>query len=202
MAIDLTSYQSVGTGLFARIEVEYYKDTPEATPTSTVLRFSDYIQTVTINSEQYLGLGKLVGITTTTSELRNSNGSITITISGIPDTSIAEIVNSRIKGCPVQVYRAMFDSVTGELLDIVGNPVGRFFGIVDNYTIDEDYDIVTRTSSNTLALVCSSTVEILNNKIAGRKTNPTSQKLFYTEDVSMDRVPNLAGALFNFGAPR
>ena len=201
MPIDLSSYTSVGTGLFARIDVEYYKDSPEATPTNQVLRFSDYIQTVTIDGEQYLGLGKLVGITTTTSELRNSSGSITITISGIPDTSIAEIVNSRIKGSPVEVYRVMFNAATGAVLAITGNPVGRFFGVVTNYTIEEEYDIQTRRSSNTLALVCASTVDILNNKISGRRTNPTSQKLFYSTDLSMDRVPNLAGANFNFGAP-
>jgi len=201
MPIDLSSYTSVATGLFARIDVEYYKDTPSATPTNQVLRFSDYIQDVSIGGEQYLGLGKLVGISTTTSELRNSSGSITITISGIPDTSIAEIVNSRIKGCPVEVYRVMFNAETGAALAISGNPVGRFFGIVDNYTIEEEYDIQTRRSSNTLALVCSSVLDILNNKIAGRKTNPTSQKFFYSSDLSMDRVPNLVGANFNFGAP-
>lgn len=202
MPINLSSYSAIETGLFVRIDVAYYKASPSATPTSEILRFSDYKTSVTINSETYLGLGGLVGISGTSSELRSSPGGLTITISGIPNTSIAEIVNSRLKGSPVEVWRVVFDPVTGTQLAISGNPAGRFFGIVSNYTLDEEYDIEGRTSSNTIAIECASTVEFLNNKVTGRKTNPKSMKKFYSSDLSMDRVPNLVGANFNFGAPQ
>lgn len=202
MAIDLSTYDSIGTGLFVRIEVDYYKTSPEATPTSTVLRFSDFNRTVVVNGETYTPLGNLVGITSTTSELKNSSDNLTITISGIPDTSIAEIVNSRIKGCPVQIWRMMFNPNTLLPLSIPGNPVGRFFGMVTNYALDEQYDVVNRSSSNTISLICSSKIDILSNKVAGRKTNPNSEKRFYPSDTSMDRVPNLVGANFNFGVPK
>jgi hypothetical protein len=96
----------------------------------------------------------------------------------------------------------VFDPVTGTQLAIDGNPAGRFFGIVSNYTLDEEYDIEGRSSSNTIAIECASTAEFLNNKVTGRKTNPKSMKSFYSSDVSMDRVPNLVGANFNFGAPQ
>jgi hypothetical protein len=95
----------------------------------------------------------------------------------------------------------LFDAATGTQLSITGNPVGRFFGIVNNYSLQEEYDVASRTSSNTIVIVCSSTVEILSNKVAGRRTNPQDQKAFYASDTSMDRVPNLVGASFNFGAP-
>ena len=90
MPIDLSSYTSVETGLFVRIEVDYYKTAPGDTPTSTVLRFSDYRGTVTIDGESYVGLGRLLGITSTTSELKGSTSSVTITISGIPDSRSEE----------------------------------------------------------------------------------------------------------------
>jgi hypothetical protein len=45
-------------------------------------------------------------------------------------------------------------------------------------------------------------VNVLENKVAGRKTNPKSQKQFYPSDRSMDRVPTLKGATYNFGAPQ
>lgn len=199
MAINLTSYDHIATGLFVRIPVDYYKSNANATPTSTVLRFSDYIHPVTINSESYVGLGKFVGISGSSSELKNSTGDITITLSGIPSGSIDEIVNSRIKGCSVQVWRVIFNSVTLQPLSISGNPVGRFFGIIDNYTLDEEYDIDNMTATNTISLTCSSTVGMLQNKISGRKTNPTSWKAFNSTDISMDRVPSLVGANFNFG---
>jgi hypothetical protein len=202
MPIDLSSYTSVETGLFVRIEVDYYKAAAGDTPTSTVLRFSDYRGTVTINSESYVGLGKLLNITSTTSELKGSTSSVTVSISGIPDSSIAEIINSRMKGCPIKIYRVVFDPVTGTQLAITGNPAGRFFGIVSNYSLEEDYNIDERTSTNTISLICSSNMGFLENKISGRKTNPESMKRFYPTDVSMDRVPNLVGANFNFGAPK
>jgi hypothetical protein len=200
MAINLSSYTAIETGLFVRIDVAYYKASAGATATSEILRFSDYKASVTINGETYLGLGGLVGISGTTSELRSSTSGLTITISGIPNTSIAEIVNSRLKGSPIEVYRVVFNPTTGAQLAIDGNPAGRFFGIVTNYTLDESFDIDARSSSNTIAIECASTSEFLNNKVTGRKTNPKSMKKFYSSDLSMDRVPNLVGANFNFGA--
>lgn len=202
MPIDLSSYTAIETGLFVRIEVDYYKATAGSSPTATVLRFSDYRGTVTIDGESYVGLGKLLNITPTTSELRGSTGSITIGISGIPNTSIAEIVNSRIKGSPVKIYRMVFDPTTGTALAITGNPAGRFFGIVSNYSLEEDYSIDDRRSTNTISLICTSNMEFLDNKVTGRKMNPKGMKAFYSSDLSFDRVPSLVGANFNFGAPQ
>lgn len=202
MPINLSSYTAIETGLFVRIEVDYYKTSAGATPTSTVLRFSDYRGTVTIDGESYVGLGRLLNITPTVSELRGTTGSVTVTISGIPNTSIAEIVNSRMKGCPIKIYRVVFDPVTGTQLAITGNPAGRFFGIVSNYTLEEDYSVDERRSTNTIAMICTSNMEFLDNKVTGRKTNPSSMKQFYPSDESFDRVPSLVGANFNFGAPQ
>jgi len=200
MPINLSTYDSIETGLFVRIEVDYYKTSPSATPASTVLRFSDYKGTVTINGESYVGLGSLLSITGSSSELKPTSGSVTVTVSGIPNTSIAEIINSRMKGCPVEIYRVVFNPVTGTQLAISGNPAGRFFGIVSNYTLEEDYDLDNRVATNTISMICTSNIDFLQNKIAGRKTNPESMKKFYPTDVSFDRVPSLVGANFNFGA--
>jgi len=198
---DLTSYSAIQSNLFVRIEVEYYKP-DEATPaTSTVLRFSDKLTPTTINSEVYVGIGNLMSISSTASELRVSGGELTITLSGIPNSAIYEIVNSRIKGCPISIYRGLFNPTTGVLLAIAGNPVGRYRGYINNYSLNEDFDSETRTSSNTLVLTCTSAVDILTNKVAGRKTNPTSQKSFFPTDLCFDRVTTIQNTTFNFGAP-
>lgn len=201
MPIDLSTYQSVETGLFIRIQVDEYRTSSTGGYTSEVLRFSDYIRPITIDGESYTGLGRLLGITTTTSELTPSRGNITVSISGIPNTSLAEILYSKIKGSPVEVWRVFFDPVTGAQLAITGNPAGRFFGIVDNYTLDEEYDYDSRTATNRITMTCNSVVEVLDNKVTGRRTNPVDQKAFYPSDVSMDRVPNLKESYYNFGAP-
>lgn len=202
MAIDLSSYTAIEAGLFVKIQVDYYKSSPSATPSSETLLFSDYRGTVTVDGDEYVGLGKLLNISATSSELRSSTGSVTITISGIPNTSIAEIVNSRLKGSPVSIWRMVFDPVTQTPLAITGNPAGRFFGIVSNYSLEEDHNIDTRTSTNTISMICTSNMEFLENKITGRKMNPKSMKALYPDDVSFDRVPSLVGANFNFGAPQ
>lgn len=198
--IDLTSYTKIQSNLFVRIQIDEYTTTSGGSYTSEVLNISDLSYPFDVEGETYTGLGKLLNITSTNSELRVSGGEVTITLSGIPNSSIAEIVNSKIKGSGVKIYRVLFDGTTGEYLSITGNPVGRFNGYINNYSLQEDYDIDSRTSTNTLVLTCSSIVEILNNKIAGRKTNPSSMKKFFPSDLSMDRVPSIENTTFNFGA--
>ena len=108
-------------------------------------------------------------------------------------------MNANIKGSPIKVLRVFFNATTGSVLSIAGNPSGRFFGLVNNYSLDEEYDVSTRTGINTITLSCSSLTEILENKIAGRKTNPSSFKSYYSTDLSMDRVPSLVNSNFDFG---
>jgi hypothetical protein len=165
--------------------------------------FSDRLVSTVINGDTYVGLGKLLSVSGSSSELRSTSGEITIGISGVPDSAISDIVNSSIKGNPVKITRGLFNATNGNFLSAVtGNPVNRFVGYVNNITLEEEFDIDTRTSSNTVLLTCASNVDILNNKISGRKTNPASQKKFYSTDISMDRVPSLESSYFDFGVKK
>jgi hypothetical protein len=190
--LSLTGYGSIESNLFIKITL----------PSSTLL-FSDRLVSTTISGDTYVGLGKLLSISGSTSELRSTSGEITIGISGVPDSMISDIVNANIKGNPVRVVRGLFNASNGTFLSAVtGNPVNRFVGYVNNISLEEEYDIDTRDSSNTLLMSCASNVDILNNKIAGRKTNPASQKKFYSTDISMDRVPSLESSYFDFGVKK
>ena len=197
--IDLTGQQSVRTALFVRIDVAEYRTTSGGAYSNEILTFSDHNANFTIDSQLYIPLGNLLNITSSNSELRASSNTITITLSGIPNSSIAEIIYSKIKGSPVKIYRAYFNANTGTQ---IGTTQGRYIGSVNNYSLDEEYDVVARTASNNLQIECLSNVDILSNKVAGRKTNPQSMKQFYSTDISFDRVPNLKDAAFNFGAPQ
>jgi hypothetical protein len=200
--MNLDSYSSIQSNLFVRIEIDYYKATSASTPTSTVLRFSDLKSPYMLEGENYTGVGSLMNITSAASELRTSSGELSITLSGIPNSSIYEIVNSRIKGSPVLIYRAVFDPVTGAELAIAGNPATKYRGFVNNYSLQEEFDIDTRTASNSIVLICNSSVDVLEKKVSGRRTNPVSQQRFYPTDSSMDRVPTLENATFDFGVPK
>jgi hypothetical protein len=190
--LSLTGYGSIESNLFIKI-----------TLASSTLLFSDRLISTTISGDTYVGLGKLLSISGSTSELRSTSGEITIGISGVPDSMISDIVSANIKGNPIRVTRGLFDAATGTFLSAVsGNPVNRFVGYVNNISLEEEYDVDTRDSSNTLLMTCASNVDILNNKIAGRKTNPASQKKFYSTDIAMDRVPSLESSYFDFGVKK
>ena len=188
MSLDLSNYSAIQTALFVRIDVPEYE----------VLTFSNYNRPLTIGDTTYTGLGSLMGITDTSSELRVSGGELTITLSGIANTNISDILTYRFKGSSVQVIRGIFDPATGQLLSIAGNPTGKFQGIVNNYSLNEEWSGADAT--NTISLMCTSTIGVLSNKLSGRRTNPIDQKALYPTDVSMDRVPNLANSNYNFGA--
>jgi len=188
--MDLSSYSNIQTALFVKIDVPDY----------AVLTFSDYNRALTIEGTAYVGLGQLLSISDTSSSIRTAPGDLNISISGIPNSSIAEILNNKIKGSSVVVWRMVFDPTTGQQLAITGNPAGRFRGIITNYSLEEDWQMGAITTSNTIIFSCANSIEILSNKISGRKTNPIDQKTLYPGDLSMDRVPNLAKSNFNFGA--
>ena len=104
------------------------------------------------------------------------------------------------KGSKITVYRGLFSQNNNNLITgLTANPQIRFQGYISNLALDEDWDQESRTSTNTLVLNCASVVDVMNNKIAGRKTNPSSQKKFYPTDISMDRVPRLEETKFDFG---
>ena len=188
--LDLNSYYSIQSNLFAKV-----------TLSGSTLLFSDKLESTVIAGDTYVGLGKLLAISGSNSELRSSSQELTISISGIPDSSITDIINSEIKGSPVIIRRGLFNAATGAFLSAVtGNPIIRFTGYVNNLSFEEDYDVDTKTSSNTMILTCASNVDILNNKVQGRKTNSESQRKYFPTDLSMERVSALESSYFDFGA--
>jgi len=188
--LNLTSYSALQSNLFVKV-----------TLSGSTLLFSDKLESTVIAGDTYVGLGKLLAISGSNSELRSSSQELTISISGVPDTSITDIINSEIKGSSVIIRRGLFNAASGAFLSAVaGNPIIRFTGYVNNLSFEENYDIDTKTSSNTMILTCASNVDILNNKVQGRKTNIESQRKYFPTDLSMERVSTLESSYFDFGA--
>ena len=186
MSIDLSSYRSIQTNLFVKMVVPGYQ----------TLTFSDYHKNYTFGGVEYQGLGELLAITDTTDELRASAKDISISISGIPAGNVAEILDNKIKGSSIVVSRGFFNTATGVLLDIEGNPAGKFHGVISNFEISDDLQMGGDTGAITIMLTATSVVELLNNKKTGRRTNPAD---FPAGD--MARVSTLAKSNFQFGAP-
>lgn len=189
MALDLTSYSSIQTNLFCKIVIPDYQ----------TITFTDYHKNYTIDSVTYTGVGELLSVSNTTSNLRAAAEELNVAISGIPSGNVSDVVNQKIKGSAIEIKRGFFDVTTGELLNITGNPAGKFSGVVNNFIIKDDLD--GSDGALTIVFTCTSVVDQLTNKIAGRRTNPIDQAEFYPGDESFDRVPALAKSNFNFGAP-
>jgi hypothetical protein len=191
MALDLSTYDSLQTNLFVRLDIPGYQ----------VLTFSDYHKNLTFGGTTYSGLGQLLSLSNTSNNLRATSEELSMSISGIPAGNITDILNNKVKGSSLKVYRAFFNSITGELLNIAGNPAGKFQGVVNNFDISDDLEMGSDTGTITLTLTATSVVDMLTKKVSGRRTNPIDQKAFYPNDQSMDRVPSLAKSNFNFGSP-
>lgn len=185
----LKDFDSIETCLIAKI-----------TAPGGDLLFSDYNSALTVDGESVIGLGNFLGITGSTSEIRVSSDSLTLTITGLPAASVTSIINSDIKGSAISIRRAFFDPVTEEFLNIDNNFLGRFFGTVVNYAVEETWDYDTRTSNVQVSIICSSLVSVLENTFTGRRTNSADQKRWYPTDLSMDRVSALQNSNFQFGA--
>jgi hypothetical protein len=195
MSLDLTPYTAIQSSFFVRIIRSLVGGGTE------VINFSDYHRAITIDSVSYTGLGQMLAVTESQADLRITSSELTLSISGIPTDNLADLVNDDIRGSRVEVDRVLFNPTTGVQLDITGNPAGRFRGYVNTVGVSEDYDNNTRNSSLVINIVCTSSVGLLSNKLAGRATNPWEQKALYPGDLSFDRVPNIANANYNFGAP-
>lgn len=183
--IDLASYPSIHTAVFVKIQVDEYGN----------LLISDHFKDYTIGADTYNGLGNLLSITDPAVELSPTNKKISLSLSGIPQGNKELVLDYNIKGSPVTVTRAFFDSESGELIPVPGNPAVRFKGIVTNWAISEEMNPQAQRASNTISFQIASNLGLYRDKETGRRTNPDD----FSVDRSFERIPQLSGSNFNFG---
>lgn len=192
--IDLTGYSNLQANTFVKIVVPNY----------AILTFSDYHKNYTVDGTVYTGLGSLMGLGQNRDEIRATSADTTVTVSGIPTTVVSDILNYPLNGCAMQIWRVFFDTATATQLAIAGNPLQKFKGYIDNFSINETPGGYAGDGDGTvtLTLTARSQLDLLSRKQAGRATNPTDEKRYFPNDLSMDRVPNLSRSKFNFGAEK
>jgi hypothetical protein len=89
----------------------------------------------------------------------------------------------KIKGSPVEIRRAFFDTQTHQLLSIPGNPSLRFTGVIANYSFADTLNDYTQSNTTTISLSCSSIVTVLQHKLVGQITNDSTRKALYPGSV-------------------
>lgn len=196
MSINLSGYSSVGVCLCVRLDI----------PSYGILRLSTFHKAITIQESDgfdysYSPAGILMSVSESVSELRASSVETAIGLSGIPIEYAQGVQAVRIKGSRVEIRRVFTDPLTDNPLAIAGNPIFMFQGVVTNYGFSEQYNEFSLDSSLVINLSCSSLVDMLNTKITGRRTNQESMTQYYPGDSSFNRITNLIGRPFDFGAP-
>jgi len=143
----------------------------------------------------YLALGGLLQVGTQNRNLRVTAGDTTIALSGVSGNNIFIVLDTKIRGSEIQVLRGFYDS--NYVLDTANGIYPRFTGIITSYAIQEDRE--AEVDNFTVTVSASSYKTVLENRIAGRKTNKESWRFFNSNDESMDNVYSIAGVQFDFG---
>ena len=86
---------------------------------------------------------------------------------------------------------------------IITTPTTQFFkryqGIINNISINEEFNEQARIRTATCIMNCASFRTILQNRISGIRTNPVQWQILHPNDTSMNRVPAIVSQYFDFG---
>jgi len=176
-----------------------YGEFVRLTTASATYTFCNAASPITVLGVTYSNLGSLLSIGDIKRETKATSGDLTLSLTGVDGANVAVILSADIKGSTLEIWRGFFDSDN----QIITTPTLQFFkryqGYVSNFSVNEDWNEQTRTRIATCSISCASFRTILQNRISGLKTNPTVWANYYPGDTSMDRVPVIASAYFDFG---
>lgn len=169
--------------------------------TPTVYTFCNAAAPITVGGTTFTGLGGLLAVGEVQRDVKATSFDMSISLTGIDPNYVALILSNEIKGSIVEIWRGFLDSNN----QIITTPTTQFFkrwqGIVNNISITEDWNDQARSRVATCSITCSSMRRILENRIAGIKTNKTMWQSFYANDTSMNRVDAISNTYFDFGRP-
>jgi len=183
---------SINSAEFVKLTI--YNDVSNTADT-TIYTFSSAYKYETIDGTQYSPLGGLLAVGVQQRDIRVTSADTSISLSGIPSDgsdNMAIVLGTKIRGSKVEIIRGFYNDNY-----VLTSVAQRFTGIITSYNITEErHDLV---DNFTITLNASSYKNVLENRVAGRKTNGESWKVFYPTDTSMDNVYSLADQYFDFG---
>lgn len=168
---------------------------------TAVYTFCNAASPITVNGMTFDNFGSLLQLGDIQRDIKATSDDLTLSLTGIDAQNVGIILSADVKGSIVEVWRGFLDANN----QIITTPTQQFFkryqGIIASVSITENYNTQLRQRIATCTIACSSMRQILMNRIAGVKTNPSSWNFIYPNDTSMDRVPVIAATYFDFGAP-
>jgi len=159
---------------------------------TSVYTFSSAYKPETISGTTYTPLGGLLAVGVQQRDLRVTSADTSLSLSGISGNNIQLVLDNTIRGSKVEIVRGFYDNN----FNLTSN-AHRFTGIVTSYNITEDRQ--EKDDNFTVTINCSSYKAVLENRVAGRKTNKQSWQVFNSLDSSMNNVYSIADTQFDFG---
>ena len=153
---------------------------------------------VTVDSNNYQELGAFLSVSSIDDNLKYNANDLSLTLSGIPsgENYLSQILSEPVKGGNVILQRAFVDTST---MALTGNTYTRFKGVITNFKIDEEVNILNKQMDFAVTVTLASQLTVLSEKITGQRTNPEDRKRLFPSDRSFDRVPILFNTAFDFG---
>lgn len=166
---------------------------------SATYTFCNAAQAITVSGITFSGLGAFLQLSDVQRDIKSTSDDVSVSLTGIDPSKIAIILGSEIKGSMLEIWRGFLDSNN----QIITSPTLQFFkrykGIVSGASINEKFDEQLRERAATCLISAASIRKILENRMAGVKTNPSSWQKLYPNDTSMSRVPVITNTFFDFG---
>lgn len=164
-----------------------------------VFYMSNGYKPVTIDGNVYNELGTFLSVSDFQDDIRQTEGDVTISLSGIPSGQdyLALMLAEPIKGGNVTIRRGFYNLSNAEI--DTSQVFTRYKGVITNFSIQDDAKRIEDTETVTMTLITSSINTVLKNKIKGQRTNPTERKRLYSGDKVFDKVPDLYNTAFDFG---
>jgi hypothetical protein len=162
----------------------------------TIITASSAYRDEVIDGTNYLALGGLLAVGTQPRDLRVTSADTSIALSGVSGNNIPIVLGTNIKGSKIEIIRGFYDNNY-----VLTNSYPRFTGIITSYTISEDLEATYSEPADnfTVSVNASSYKTVLENRVAGRKTNKSSWQVFDSTDSSMNNVYSIADQSFDFG---
>ena len=203
----LQHIQSVNLIIWRILE---YRQEPSDFPNVQTFYFNDSIRNIDLIVEGIpvvsLGLGPLITYSKTKESIRATGDKVTIGLSGVPDYELQALLASGIKGSEIQINRLIqYPGTNDNIVDLdyaraSGGVVGRFFGYVNNYAVNDDIQHTSQTRLVEIVLDCINFSAINIKNVAGIRTNPQDLRFLTNDtDESFDRVPALHEREYFFG---
>jgi len=161
-----------------------------------IYTFSSAYKPESINGQTYTPLGGLLAVGVQQRDIRATSADTSLSLSGIDGNNIYVVLAKKVKGSQLEITRGFYDAN-----GILTSNAHRFTGIVTSYNISEELDTSSDSDNFTVTLNASSFKAVLENRIAGRKTNPSSWQYFNSTDSSMNNIYSISDQDSDFGKP-